>query len=121
MSRYDFVVIGSGGGLMFIEGALGYNKKCAIVENAKFGGTCLTKGCIPSKMLVYPADLIREAEEGTKIGVTFQKPSVNWQTVSKRVWLSSGNGTEMPVDFRISLTFVKITSKTTPSMGLFLP
>ncbi len=86
MSRYDFVVIGSGGGLMFIEGALGYNKKCAIIENSKFGGTCLTKGCIPSKMLVYPADLIREAEEGAKIGVTFQKPSVDWAAVSKRVW-----------------------------------
>ena len=41
MAKYDFVVIGSGGGLMFIEGALGYNKKCAIVENSKFGGTCL--------------------------------------------------------------------------------
>ncbi|MDD3970827.1 MAG: dihydrolipoyl dehydrogenase [Clostridia bacterium] len=86
MAKYDFVVIGSGGGLMFIEGALGYNKKCAIVENSKFGGTCLTKGCIPSKMLVYPADLIREAEEGQKIGVTFSKPILDWKAVSKRVW-----------------------------------
>lgn len=86
MAKYDFVVIGSGGGLMFIEGALGYNKKCAIVENSKFGGTCLTKGCIPSKMLVYPADLIREAEEGEKIGINFSKPEVDWNKVSKRVW-----------------------------------
>ncbi|OQB53672.1 MAG: Mycothione reductase [Firmicutes bacterium ADurb.Bin146] len=86
MTKYDFIVIGSGCGLMFTEGALGYGKKCAIVENFKFGGTCLTKGCIPSKVLVYPADLIREAEEGERIGIRFQKPQIDWNEISKRVW-----------------------------------
>ena len=86
MKKYDLIIIGTGAGLMVLEEALAQGYRCAIIEKNKFGGTCLTKGCIPSKMLVYPADLIREAEEGTKIGVTFQKPSVNWQTVSKRVW-----------------------------------
>ena len=37
-------------------------------------------------MLVYPADLIREAEEGEKIGIDFSKPEVDWNKVSKRVW-----------------------------------
>jgi len=61
MEKYDLLVIGAGAGLLVIEAALGQGLKCALVEKAKIGGTCLTKGCIPSKMLVYPADMIRVA------------------------------------------------------------
>ncbi len=59
MEKFDYVVIGTGAGLMIAETAALNGKKCAIIEKNKFGGTCLTKGCIPSKMLVYPADMIR--------------------------------------------------------------
>lgn len=54
-------VVGSGSGPMVAEAALSAGLSCAVAEKAKFGGTCLTGGCIPSKALVYPADLIREA------------------------------------------------------------
>ncbi len=83
---FDLVVIGTGAGLMVAEAAAKKGKLVAVVEKGKFGGTCLTRGCIPSKMLVYPADLIREAERAYKIGVTFEKPKVDWQTISQRVW-----------------------------------
>ncbi|NLP00136.1 MAG: dihydrolipoamide dehydrogenase, partial [Clostridiaceae bacterium] len=63
MKTFDIIVIGSGAGLMVIEAALSAGMSCAIIEKSKFGGTCLTKGCIPSKMLVYPADLVRESEK----------------------------------------------------------
>lgn len=52
MKKYDLVVIGSGAGLMVAEVAMQIGVKCALIEKDKFGGTCLTKGCIPSKMLV---------------------------------------------------------------------
>lgn len=86
MEHFDIVVIGSGAGLMVAEAAVLNNKKCAIIENSKFGGTCLTKGCIPSKMLVYPADLIREAERSNRVGISFNKPEADWDIISKRMW-----------------------------------
>ncbi len=84
--RYDLVIIGSGAGLMVLEAAVKHGLNCAIVENSKFGGTCLTKGCIPSKMLVYPADLIRDIESADRIGVKAGHPQVDWATVSRRMW-----------------------------------
>lgn len=86
MKKYDLVVIGSGAGLMVAEAAYLEGKKCAIIEQAKFGGTCLTKGCIPSKMLVYPADLIRETERSDRVGLSFEKPLVDWEKISSRMW-----------------------------------
>jgi dihydrolipoamide dehydrogenase len=86
MENYDLVVIGSGVGLTIIEEALQNGMRCAIVEKDKFGGTCLNRGCIPSKVLVYPADLIREAEHGAKVGVTYSTPEVNWPTIARRMW-----------------------------------
>ncbi|HOR17904.1 MAG TPA: FAD-dependent oxidoreductase [Bacilli bacterium] len=86
MKKYDLIIIGTGAGLMVLEEALAQGYHCAIIEKNKFGGTCLTKGCIPSKMLVYPADLIRETEEATRIGLDFKSPSINWEKISKRLW-----------------------------------
>jgi mycothione reductase len=86
VKHYDLIIIGSGSGLMVLEAALAKGLSCAIVERSKFGGTCLTKGCIPSKMLVYPADLIRDAEQASRIGVQLGTPSVDWERVSTRMW-----------------------------------
>ncbi len=86
MKKYDYIIIGSGSGLMVLEAALSYGKKCALIESSKLGGTCLTKGCIPSKMLVYPADLIRETQDSSQIGLSYSKPQVDWDLISKRVW-----------------------------------
>ncbi len=88
--KHDIVIIGSGAGLMVLEEAVRQGLDCAIVENAKFGGTCLTKGCIPSKMLVYPADLIREIETADRIGVHAGRPQIDWETVSGRMWEQIG-------------------------------
>ncbi|NLK39293.1 MAG: dihydrolipoyl dehydrogenase [Clostridiales bacterium] len=86
MDYFDIVIVGSGAGLMVAEAAITSNKKCAIIEKSKFGGTCLTKGCIPSKMLVYPADMIRTYEKSSRIGLSFGSPEVDWETISKRMW-----------------------------------
>ena len=46
----------------------------------------MNRGCIPSKMLVYPADLMREAAEAGRIGVQLGTPAVDWGIVSERMW-----------------------------------
>ncbi len=86
MKKFDLIVIGSGAAFMVVQEALKQGKKCALVENKKLGGTCLTKGCIPSKMLVYPADFIREIERSERIGIKTSKPVFDWDDISKRMW-----------------------------------
>ena len=96
--KYDIVVIGSGSGLMVLEEAAKQGLNCAIVEKGKFGGTCLTKGCIPSKMLVYPADLVREIEQSERVGVRAGRPAIDWKTISRRMWEQIGYHTLIEED-----------------------
>lgn len=86
LAHFDFVIVGSGAGLMVMEAALSRGLRCALIEKGKLGGTCLTKGCIPSKMLVYPADFIREAEQSRRIGIEVGRPVVHWDVISERMW-----------------------------------
>ena len=86
METYDLVVIGSGAGLNVLNAGLEVGLKCALVENTKLGATCLTRGCIPSKVLVHPADLIREAQHAEKVGVHFNVEKIDWDIISKRMW-----------------------------------
>lgn len=58
MKHYDIIVIGSGGGTKLVRPVADLGKKVALAEMESPGGTCLNRGCIPSKMLIYPADLI---------------------------------------------------------------
>lgn len=86
METFDLVVIGSGAGLNILNTGLELGLQCALVEDTKLGATCLTRGCIPSKVLVYPADLIREAQHAKKVGVDFNVARINWELISKRMW-----------------------------------
>ena len=90
MKKFDLAVVGSGAGLVVLEAAMEAGVSCAIVEQAKFGGTCLNKGCIPTKMLAYPADLLREIEHAKKTGVSVSSASVDWETLSGRMWKQIG-------------------------------
>jgi len=86
MDSYDLVVIGSGAGLSVLNTGLQMGIKCALIEDTKIGATCLTRGCIPSKILVHPADLIREAQHAKKIGIDFTLNNIDWNLIAKRMW-----------------------------------
>jgi mycothione reductase len=85
MEFYDLVVIGSGAGLTVLNAGLRRGLECALVESEKIGGTCLTRGCIPSKILVHPANLIRMAQHAKKVGIHFQN-EIDWKLISERMW-----------------------------------
>ncbi|WP_254764433.1 dihydrolipoyl dehydrogenase [Natrinema marinum] len=55
MEEYDFLVIGSGSGLDVANAAATQGLSVAVVEKGRLGGTCLNRGCIPSKQLLYHA------------------------------------------------------------------
>ena len=84
MESYDLVIVGSGAGLNVLNYGLQMGLKCALVEDTKLGATCLTRGCIPSKVLVHPADLIREAERAYKVGIKFKVENIDWELIGKR-------------------------------------
>ena len=63
MKDYDVLVIGSGSGMSIADAALKRGMKVAVVESGPLGGTCLNRGCIPSKMVIYPADVINIIRE----------------------------------------------------------
>ena len=68
MPHHDLLIIGTGSGNSVI-GPEHDDLDIAIVERDVFGGTCLNRGCIPSKMYVYPADLAELARRGPALGV----------------------------------------------------
>ena len=85
MKEYDIVIIGSGAGANLIEDALAHNKTVALVDKGPSGGTCLNVGCIPTKMLVYPADRVMEVREAKKLGITAEITSVDFPAIMERM------------------------------------
>jgi mycothione reductase len=64
VKEYDVIVIGTGSASQIVDALLQEDpsKKAAIIDKDDAGGICLTRGCIPSKLLLYPAELVREIE-----------------------------------------------------------
>jgi len=69
MKRYDCIVIGSGGGGKITSPAARLGLRIAVIEKDKLGGTCLNRGCIPSKMLIHPADVADEIKGARKFDI----------------------------------------------------
>ena len=68
IEEYDLVIIGTGSGNTIITPEFD-SWKIAIIEKGVFGGTCLNRGCIPSKMLVHIANTIHEIETSETLGI----------------------------------------------------
>ncbi len=74
--HYDLIVLGAGsGGLAAAKRAASYGANVAIVEGDRVGGTCVIRGCVPKKLLVYGAAFRQSIEEGPSFGVTFKDVS----------------------------------------------
>ena len=85
MDTYDVIVIGAGSGNMLFTPELA-GMKAAVIEPDRFGGTCLNRGCIPSKMLVVAADAALGVEEGARLGVHARLERVDWPAIRDRVF-----------------------------------
>lgn len=83
MKEYDVIVVGSGAGSAIVDGALAEGLKVALVDRGPLGGTCLNVGCIPSKMLIYPADRVVEIQEAKRLGVHAEIKDVDFQAIMK--------------------------------------
>lgn len=86
MQKFDVIVIGSGGGAKITSPAARLGLKVACLEKAALGGTCLNRGCIPSKMLIHPADVAIAIKEAKKFDI-LNDPSfqVNFANLINRI------------------------------------
>ncbi|MDP2654139.1 MAG: dihydrolipoyl dehydrogenase [Candidatus Omnitrophota bacterium] len=86
MKTYDVIVIGSGGGSKITSPAARLGLKVAVLEKDALGGTCLNRGCIPSKMLIHPADVAVAVREARKFDIENNPDfQVNFEKLVSRI------------------------------------
>ena len=75
--KFDLVVIGAGpGGYEAAIEGVQKGMKVALVENRELGGTCLNRGCIPTKTIIHTAELYHELQSGPSIA---GNPRLTWR------------------------------------------
>lgn len=85
MDKFDLIVIGSGAGMHIVSSAIEEGMRVALVEHGPLGGTCLNSGCIPSKMLIYPADVIRTIQGSRSVGIEAGITRTDFQHIMRRM------------------------------------
>lgn len=83
--EYDIVILGGGtGGYVAAIRASQLGLKTAVVEKEKLGGTCLHKGCIPSKSLLRSAEVFAQTKNGEEYGILAKEIKLDFQKVQIR-------------------------------------
>ncbi len=79
MAEFDLLVIGGGsGGVACARRAAGYGARAAVIENDRLGGTCVHRGCIPKKLLVYASHFSHDFEDAAGYGWSVGEPAFDW-------------------------------------------
>ena len=86
MSDYDLFVIGAGsGGVRAARIAAAHGARVAIAEEHKVGGTCVIRGCVPKKLLVYGAHFAEDLNDAAMFGWDVPKCDFNWPVLRDNV------------------------------------
>ena len=87
MKNYDLIVIGSGSAMNLVDPMLQQDPtmKIAVIDKDDPGGICLTRGCIPSKILLYPAELVRIIEEAGELGLEVELKGADFAKIMARM------------------------------------
>jgi mycothione reductase len=82
---YDLVIVGAGSGNMLLTDEFA-GWRVAVAESDRFGGTCLNRGCIPSKMLVHTADVAQTVRHAGWFGIGAKWVGADWPAIHDRVF-----------------------------------
>jgi len=88
MSKHDFdlLVIGAGsGGVRASRIAAGHGARVAVAEEYRVGGTCVIRGCVPKKLLVYGSHFAEDLEDAARFGWTITGKRFDWATLRGNV------------------------------------
>ncbi|WP_292374532.1 dihydrolipoyl dehydrogenase [Methanosarcina sp. UBA411] len=96
MENYDLIIIGTGSAMNYINPIIDSNPKIriAVIDKDEPGGICLTRGCIPSKILLYPAELIRELETAFTFGIKLEIKNIDFLAIMERMRRKIGEDIE---------------------------
>lgn len=84
-TSFDLIVIGAGSGLDVAGAAAEHGLKVAIIEKDRMGGTCLNRGCIPTKLLIHSADIAETIKNASVFGINVSGFSVDFDKIMRRV------------------------------------
>jgi glutathione reductase (NADPH) len=83
---YDLFVIGAGsGGVRASRVSAAYGAKVAVAEEHRIGGTCVIRGCVPKKLLVYGSHFAEELQDAAHYGWTVESMTFDWGTLRDTV------------------------------------
>tara|TARA_E500000331_G_scaffold56774_1_gene50754 strand:+ start:796 stop:2142 length:1347 start_codon:yes stop_codon:yes gene_type:complete len=105
--HYDLLIIGAGSGNSIIDERHD-DWNIAIIEPGDFGGTCLNRGCVPSKMFIHTADRAYMAQQNAPFGIETNFISADWEKIRDRVFNRIDPITESGLNYRISLPNVTV-------------
>jgi len=84
MAEFDvdlFVIGGGSGGVRAARIAAGHGARVMIAEEYRMGGTCVIRGCVPKKLLVYASHIHHEIEDAAGFGWTIPSATFDWPTL----------------------------------------
>ena len=82
--HYDIAIIGGGPGGYVAAIYAGKKKaKVALIEKGELGGTCLNRGCIPTKTLIHGANLLHAIKSAKDFGITVNDINLDWDLLQK--------------------------------------
>ncbi len=87
LKTYDLIAIGTGSAMIILEAMLHRDPhlKAAVIDKDDPGGICLTRGCIPTKLLIYPADMVRQVQEARNLGIDAKIKRIDFHWVMERM------------------------------------
>ena len=87
LKEYDIIAIGTGSAMNIISSVINNNPelKVAVIDKDEPGGICLTKGCIPTKILLYPAEIIKSIQRSDIFGIDAEIKKIDFKKVMERM------------------------------------
>jgi glutathione reductase (NADPH) len=91
MADFDLFVIGAGsGGVRAARVSAAYGARVAVAEEYKVGGTCVIRGCVPKKLLVYGAHFAEDLDDAAMFGWDVPQKRFDWQVLRDNVLAEVG-------------------------------
>ncbi len=85
MKKHDLVVVGAGSGLQVARAGVQKGMDVALIEEERLGGTCLNRGCIPSKMLIHRANVAETIKDSEKFDINSTIDSIDFKDMIQEV------------------------------------
>ena len=85
MKDYDIIAIGTGSAMTIVSALMEQRPdiRVAVVESGPVGGICLTRGCIPSKLILYPAELIEAIRQAEEFGIRARIEEIDFERIMR--------------------------------------